>query len=569
MDPKGLFQRLKVPEEWYTEPNGQRSAINATPAQMWGNSWRKYENGKHTEITGEAKHLELDLGLKLFAEQGMTPSREFPDVSPGLIKDYLRYADKAGSRKTVWMPDFLNLKLTVNPASNQPIVSSVRNVIIMLWRRGYRFIMERNTEEVTLIQYRGNLESHRSKLENGDTDSIIADLEQHHNGDVKIRTEHVRSAITAMAKANRFDQIWLTIARDLRLSDPDIPERYLGAHKNLTRFLPVDPEDEMLPHYDTALEQECISRYSRAYKPGQHCRDVICFVGPQTIGKSVYSKIFGYATDWDSQDSEGLYGELPDLLGFDLRKRMIEEVAGCSAVEIPEIDVLPPMQLAKVKALIGAEFDKCRPAFGERAIKVYRTWVPIATTNNPHFLTDTTGNTRFKVIKFVDRQEEDTQVAVADLFRARPYIVRQILEDIAETGWPTRLALSPETNRAFEEHSGHFVTLDSYQECFQSLIEGRVLCWFLTADACRVSDDIHDHRLPKTDPYTASKVWTKLGFEKYAINWRGDQEAKVYVKGMKPRSGKRFLPNTDELPVEGRILQYPAGPTTIIHGGGV
>lgn len=128
---------------------------------------------------------------------------------------------------------------------------------------------------------------------------------------------------------------------------------------------------------------------ARAYKPGVKYDQITVLVGSQGIGKSsILRKLAGG-------------GDLfMDSFTMDARSnKMQESVRGAWIIEIPELEGFYKQDMNVIKSFVSKQSDTYRPAYGREQIKVPRTCVFFATTNDGDFLRDSSGNRRFWIVQ--------------------------------------------------------------------------------------------------------------------------------------------------------------------------
>lgn len=147
---------------------------------------------------------------------------------------------------------------------------------------------------------------------------------------------------------------------------------------------------------------------ARAYKPGVKYDQITVLVGSQGIGKSsILRKLAGG-------------GDLfMDSFTMDARSnKMQESVRGAWIVEIPELEGFYKQDMNVIKSFVSKQSDTYRPAYGREQIKVPRTCVFFATTNDGDFLRDSSGNRRFWILQCGEPQ--------APLSELTPHEVAQV-----------------------------------------------------------------------------------------------------------------------------------------------
>lgn len=129
-----------------------------------------------------------------------------------------------------------------------------------------------------------------------------------------------------------------------------------------------------------------VAMVTRAYEPGTKFDWLPIFEGPQGIGKSS----FGRLLVGDKYFSDGL-GNLHD-------KDASLNLQGIWCVELGELSQLRKTEIEHVKLFLSRSIDKLRPPYGRRTIESPRRCVFFGTTNHETYLSDKTGNRRFKPV---------------------------------------------------------------------------------------------------------------------------------------------------------------------------
>jgi hypothetical protein len=111
--------------------------------------------------------------------------------------------------------------------------------------------------------------------------------------------------------------------------------------------------------------------------------------GPQGIGKSSAILALCDDRDWFTDQLE---------IGADA-KVTIEKTAGHWILEMPELDGLSRRDTNRVKSFIPTMIDSARLSYGRFTSKRPRQFILFGTTNESRYLTDTTGNRRFWIVR--------------------------------------------------------------------------------------------------------------------------------------------------------------------------
>jgi Virulence-associated protein E len=135
-----------------------------------------------------------------------------------------------------------------------------------------------------------------------------------------------------------------------------------------------------------------IAAVRRARRPGCKFDYIVVLEGDQGIGKSTLVAILA---------GEGFYSDKP-IIGCDTREQQ-ESIQGVWLYEIAELEGLSKVDLSWMKGFASRTHDKARPAFGRSVVNRPRRNILIGTTNDTHYLRDTTGNRRWWPVKLHGR----------------------------------------------------------------------------------------------------------------------------------------------------------------------
>ena len=126
----------------------------------------------------------------------------------------------------------------------------------------------------------------------------------------------------------------------------------------------------------------------RVRHPGTKFDTVMVLQGPQGGGKSSLLTIMAGPENFSDQS----------ILSVEPRAQM-ELVEGVLIFEIAELEGLTKTEATKVKAFLSRTEDRGRVAYGRNREEQPRTCIFVGTTNESHYLKDTTGNRRFWPVK--------------------------------------------------------------------------------------------------------------------------------------------------------------------------
>lgn len=147
----------------------------------------------------------------------------------------------------------------------------------------------------------------------------------------------------------------------------------------------------------TLLRRWLLSAVAAALKPsGFRSRGVLTLQGPQSIGKTAWV---------NASVSDQVLREQVVRLDHHLdagNKDSLLTAIGHWIVEIGELDSSFRKDIARLKGFLTSDRDKVRRPYGRTDSEYPRRTVFCATVNDPNFLVDTTGNSRFWTIPVVN-----------------------------------------------------------------------------------------------------------------------------------------------------------------------
>ena len=140
------------------------------------------------------------------------------------------------------------------------------------------------------------------------------------------------------------------------------------------------------PYTRAVTRKTLVAAVARAMDPGCKFDPVLTLVGAQGIAKSMFVDILG--GPWYNDSIQTFTG-----------KEAQEQLRGSWLVEIPEVDRFSTkFDSAIVKQFITRRDDIFRESYGRRTASHPRRCIFIATTNNPEFLVDASGNRRWWLV---------------------------------------------------------------------------------------------------------------------------------------------------------------------------
>lgn len=149
---------------------------------------------------------------------------------------------------------------------------------------------------------------------------------------------------------------------------------------------------------------------NRVMRPGCKFDSCIVLVGAQNLGKSSFADVLSQGWFNDSainMDSKDGYASLH----------------GNWIIELAELASVKRSDVETVKTFLSKREDTYRPAYARHVVTFPRQCVFFATTNEPEFLRDRTGNRRFWPITVTKRMDRDALAAVVDQLWAEAVVL--------------------------------------------------------------------------------------------------------------------------------------------------
>jgi predicted P-loop ATPase len=253
----------------------------------------------------------------------------------------------------------------------------------------------------------------------------------------------------------------------------------------------------------------------RIKQPGCKFDSMLVLEGAQDIGKS--SAVVALCPDrgWFTDQLE---------VGADPRVT-IEKTSGAWLIEMPELDGMGKRDTNRVKSFITTTHDRARLAYGRYAVTRARQFVLFGTTNESQYLSDTTGNRRFWIVR-VTKADPASIVAVRDQLWAEA-----VYAEPAESLWLD----DPELKDAAAEVTRAASDFGPWLE----LLEGKIPSGPLKVEATEVwrlvgiegAETIN--KLTKSHHVHMKAAMMGLGFERKDAGIRNAAGKKVraYVRG--------------------------------------
>lgn len=160
-----------------------------------------------------------------------------------------------------------------------------------------------------------------------------------------------------------------------------------------------DPPDGLTGVYS---RRWMVAAVARIYEPGCKVDEMLVLQGAQGAGKSRGLRALAGA-DW--------FSDTPIQVS---NKDAYQALQGVWIYEAAELDSMRRAEATAIKAFLSSQVDKYRPPYGRSEVVQPRQCVIAGTTNETHFLHDTTGNRRSWV-----RQVRPGRIDVAAIERDR------------------------------------------------------------------------------------------------------------------------------------------------------
>lgn len=125
-----------------------------------------------------------------------------------------------------------------------------------------------------------------------------------------------------------------------------------------------------------------VAAVARIMNPGVKFDTTLILTGRQGVGKSTFVKVLG--GDWHNDSVHDFRG-----------KEACEQIQGYWIIELGELTGFSKAETNEIKQFISRQEDVYREPYGRRTASYPRQCVFIGTTNDSHYLRDTTGNRRF------------------------------------------------------------------------------------------------------------------------------------------------------------------------------
>lgn len=222
-----------------------------------------------------------------------------------------------------------------------------------------------------------------------------------------LQTSHVAQYVEAVADLRQYNPV-----KEWILSAPwDGVDRLPDVYDTITAKEGYPPVLKRI-----LLQKWLLSAVAAALKEkGFHTRGMLTFQGAQGLGKTSWvrslvsnpelrEKVVKVDHHLDTSNKDSIFGAISHWL-----------------VEVGELDSSLKKDVARLKGFLTSDHDKIRRPYAKEDSEFARRTVFCATVNDPHFLVDTTGNSRFWTISVerinfnhsIDMQQVFAQLAVS------------------------------------------------------------------------------------------------------------------------------------------------------------
>jgi len=330
------------------------------------------------------------------------------------------------------------------PAGHTKLPATIENLAHLLGHEGItvRYNVIKKKDEICIPGHQGTSDN----VDNVTLTRIVSASSKH-----GLPTGHVPGFVQAIADRNAYNPVadWIRSQKwdgKDRLGDvcatvveqPDFP----GALK------------------ETLIRKWLLSAVAAALVPtGFRCRGVLTLQGAQGIGKTSWVK--SLVTDAELRDAVVKLDHHMDAGNKDTILGAISHWV----VEIGELESSFKKDIARLKGFLTSDSDRVRRPYDRRESEYPRRTVFMATVNDSHFLTDSTGNTRWWVIPVqsldfhhsIDMQQVFAQLAI-DLESGAQWWLTDEEEAMLEA-----LNRRHQTISAIAETLAEYVDLDGFE----------------------------------------------------------------------------------------------------------
>jgi predicted P-loop ATPase len=257
------------------------------------------------------------------------------------------------------------------------------------------------------------------------------------------------------------------------------------------------------------VKKTLISAVARASDPGCQLRTALVLVGPQNWGKSKFWKTLA-SPDWFCDD---FYDPSDKDHLLKLHESWI--------IEWAELHGLNKREATRVKQFMTTATDRIRRPYGREAEPLKRPSIMVGTSNDDAFLTDSTGNTRWWVIKILKPIDIEWVLANRDLI----WGVAMELYKRGEQWW-----LTPEEETQAETVRKEYQFFDPWHEAIDDFVGNKSIVALWEVWEHLEIEELHQDVAKQNRIVNTLK---RLGWERApnAIQHRG-KRSKVWKKNL-------------------------------------
>ncbi len=267
------------------------------------------------------------------------------------------------------------------------------------------------------------------------------------------------------------------------------------------------------PYTRAVAEMFLISAVARAYEPGCKVDTILVLEGPQEIGKTQAVQILAMRDEWTCE-----------LKGVNLGSIAAQSmVRGVWPVEISELDAIGKTDPPATKAFLSARVDRFRAAYARTEVRYPRMCVFIGTTNEYHYLVDTTGNRRYMPILCGETQPVD----LAGLQAAVESLWAEAREKYK--GGVKWYVTDPVLKALFREEQMARMVQDEWAESLQGFVSDHAEVGFTSEQALRHLGADHMAKVPRSDYARLGLALKSMGFSAKRI-LQGNRQVRLYFK---------------------------------------
>lgn len=309
--------------------------------------------------------------------------------------------------------------------------------------------------------------------------------------DIRIGSDVADRAVRYYARDKQFDSLqdYLSTLKWDGIPRLGYVSNLLGAPSDLSSVL---------------ISKWVISAVARAMRPGCQVDHVLVLEGTQGIRKSTALR-----TLFDPIDKGWFRDDLPPLNSKDAQQFL----QGTWCIEIAELDAVNSRraELEHVKAFLSRRIDSYRPPYGRKVQDFPRRVVFAGSTNDAHYLKDTTGNRRWWPIAC------ESAIQVDKLAKDAPQIWAEAVQRFnAGEQWWLDSTLPANADLAREQEARR--TIDPWEAEISTYILHRNHC---TMDDLLAHLKVSIDKRSQVDSNRAQRILSLYGWTRKQFNDRG------------------------------------------------